>query len=75
MSTVSQQEQFHLLSKQFTDYPNVMMFLCGLTGLASNEIFKFVCLKLSSSKANWPSGDSCVVTAVRYVYESSRSDL
>ena len=41
MSTVSQQEQFHLLSKHFTDYPNVMMFLCGLTGLASNEIFKF----------------------------------
>ena len=75
MSTVSQQEQFHLLSKHFTDYPNVMMFLCGLTGLASNEIFKFVCLKLSSLKANWPSGDPCVVTAVRCVYESNRSDL
>ena len=75
MSTVSQQEQFHLLSKHFTDYPNVMMFLCGLTGLASNEIFKFVWLKLSSSKANWPSGNPCVVTAVRCVYESNCSNL
>ena len=49
MSTLSQQEQLNLLTEHFSDYPNVLMFLCGLTGLASNEMFKFVCSKLSSS--------------------------
>ena len=70
MSTLSQQEQLNLLSEHFRDYPNVMMFLCGLTGLASNEMFKFVCSKLSSSN----SFDPYVVTAVRCVYESNHSD-
>ena len=70
MSTLSQQEQLNLLSEHFSDYPNVMMYLCGLTGLASDEIFKFVCSKLSSSKYS----DPYVVTAVRYVYESNHSD-
>ena len=67
MSTLSQQEQLNLLSEHFSDYPNVMMYLCGLTGLTSNEMFKFVCSKLSSSRAS-------VVTAVRCIYESSYSD-
>ena len=70
ISTLSQQEQLKLLSEHFSDYPNVMMFLCGLTGLASNEMFKFVCSKLSSSK----DGNPYVVTAVRCVYESNHSD-
>ena len=70
LSTLSQQEQLKFLSEHFSDYPNVMMFLCGLTGLASNEMFKFVCSKLSSSKAIGP----YVVTAVRCVYESNHSD-
>ena len=67
MSTLSQQEQLNLLSEHFSDYPNVMMYYCGLTGLTSNEMFKFVCSKLSSSMAS-------VVTAVRCIYESSHSD-
>ena len=67
MSTLSQQEQLNLLSEHFSDYPNVMMYLCGVTQLTSNEMFKFVCSKLSSSK------DS-IVTAVRCVYESNHSD-
>ena len=70
MSTLSQQEQLNLLRKNFANFPNVMMFLCGLTGLASNEMFKFVCSKLSSSM----SYDPYVVTAVRCVYESNHSD-
>ena len=75
MSTLSQQEQLNLLSEHFRDYPNVMMFLCGLTGLASNEMFKFVCSKLSSSKTiGLFSSDPYVVTAVRCVYESNHSD-
>ena len=67
MSTLSQQEQLNLLSEHFSDYPNVMMYLCGLTQLSSNEMFKFVSSKLRSSKAS-------VVTAVRCVYESNHSD-
>ena len=74
ISTRSQQEQLKLLNEHFSDYPNVMMFLCGLTGLASNEMFKFVCSKLSSSKAIVFEGDPYVVTAVRCVYESNHSD-
>ena len=70
MSTLSQQEQLKLLSEHFSDYPNVMMFLCGLTGLASNEMFKFVCSKLSSSKDSGP----YVVITVKCVYESNHSD-
>ena len=75
MSTLSQQEQLNLLSEHFSDYPNVMMYLCGLTRLTSNEMFKFVCSKLSSSKARGlGEGDPYVVTAVRCIYESSHSD-
>ena len=47
------------------------MFLCGLTGLASNEMFKFLCSKLSSSKASALEGDPYVVIAVRCFYESN----
>ena len=74
MSTLSQQEQLNLLSEHFSDYPNVMMYLCGLTQLASNEMFKFVFSKLSSSKASAYEDDPYVVTAVRCVYESNHSD-
>ena len=74
MSTLSQQEQLNLLSEHFSDYPNVMMYLCGLTQLTSNEMFKFVCSKLSSSKASAYEDDPYVVTAVRCVYESNHSD-
>ena len=67
--TLSNQEQLNLLTdyEHFSDYPNVMMFLCGLTGLASNEMFKFVYSKLSTMGTN-------VVTAVRMAYESNHSD-
>ena len=79
MSTLTQQEQLNLLSEHFSDYPNVMIYLCGLTQLACNEMFKFVLSKLSSSKANEYEGipyegDPYVVTAVRCVYESNHSD-
>ena len=76
MSTLSQQEQLNLLSEHFSDYPNVMMYLCGLTRLGCNEMLKFVCSKLCSSKAGILHfrGDPYVVTAVRCVYESNHSD-
>ena len=74
MLTLSQQEQLKLLKEHFRDYPNVSMFLCGLTGLSSNEMFKFVSSKLNTSKAVERNGDPYVVTAVRYVYESNHND-
>ena len=72
LSTLSQQEQLNFLREHFSDYPNVMMFFCGLTGLASNEMFQFV-YSMLTSKASLYSGPY-VVTAVRFVYESNYSD-
>ena len=69
MSTLSQQEQLNLLSEHFTDYPNVMIFLCGLTRLASNEMIKFVHSKLN------PLDDQCFMTVIRCIYESGYSNL
>ena len=68
MSTLSQQKQLNLLSEYFTDYPNVMIFLCGLTRLASNEMIKFVHSKLN------PLDDQYFTTLIRCVYESNHSD-
>ena len=68
MSTLSQQEQLNLLSEHFTDYPNVMIFLCGLTRLASNEMIKFLHSKLN------PLDDQCFTTVIRSIYESNHSD-
>ena len=69
MSTLSQQEQLNLLSEHFTGYPNVMIFLCGLTRLASNEMIKFV-----HSKLNTPNG-LYFTTIIKCIYESNHSDL
>ena len=68
MSTLSQQKQLNLLSEYFIDYPNVMIFLCGLTRLASNEMIKFVHSKLN------PLDDQYFTTLIRCVYESNHSD-
>ena len=68
MSTLSQQEQLKLLSEHFTDYPNVMIFLCGLTRLASNEMIKFMHSKLN------PLNHQYFTTVIRCIYESNHSD-
>ncbi|XP_065901640.1 protein NLRC3-like isoform X3 [Dysidea avara] len=77
ISTLSQEEQQRLLNEHFIDYPNVFIFLCGLTGLVSNEMFQFVFSKLQ----NLPhpgvapgsrSFDSNV--AVKCLYEAQRID-
>ena len=69
MSTLSQQEQLNLLSEHFIDYPNVMIFLCGLTRSASNEM-----IKLLHSKLN-PLDHHYFITVIRCIYESNHSDL
>ena len=63
---LSQQEQLCLLREHFDDYPNVFTFVCGLTGLASSEMFQFIYSKLTSD-------DYDVITAVRCINESKQS--
>ena len=67
-STLSDQEQQRLLIEHFNDYPNVFIFLCGLTRLVSPVTSQFVFEKLKSD--SWTD----VVTALRCVYESGETD-
>ena len=69
ISLQSQQEQLHL---HFREYPNVFTFVCGLTGLASSEMFQFIYSKLTSPGESWR-GDSDVITAMRCINESKQS--
>ena len=63
---LSQQEQLCLLREHFHDYPNVFTFVCGLTGLASSEMFQFIYSKLTSD-------DHDVLTAMWCINESKQS--
>ena len=63
ISTLLQEEQQHLLSEHFRDYPNVFIFLCGVTGSVSSEMIQFVF-----------SGEySDCITAVKCLYESQQT--
>ena len=62
ISTLSLAEQQHLLSEHFIDCPNVFIFLCGVTGLVSSEMFQFVFSQLSE----YPK------TALKCLYESQQ---
>ena len=84
ISLQSQQEQLHVLREHFHEYPNVFTFVCGLTGLASSEMFQFIYSKLTttgtgSGNPNLPkmastfinsSGDPIVITAIRCINEN-----
>ena len=72
ISLQSQQEQLHLLREHFHEYPNVFTFVCGLTGLASSEMFQFIYSKLTSPRVEL-SGDPDVITAMRCINESKQS--
>ena len=65
ITLLSQQEQLCLLREHFDDYPNVFTFVCGLTGLASSEMFRFIYFKLLSFDD--------VITAMRCINESKQS--
>ena len=67
ISLQSKQEQLRLLREHFDEYPNVFTFVCGLTGLASSEMFQFIYSKLTS-------GDNPdVITVMRCINESKQS--
>ncbi|XP_065887218.1 protein NLRC3-like isoform X2 [Dysidea avara] len=67
MSTLSDQEQQRILSEHFDDYPNVLIFLCGLTRLVSPGTSQFVYKMLQGGY------DNRVVTAVKCVYEGQQT--
>ena len=72
ISLQSQQEKLHLLWEHFHEYPNVFTFVCGLTGLASSEMFQFIYSKLMSAEESL-GGDPDVITAVRCINESKQN--
>jgi len=59
--------QEHQILKYFGDYPNVFVFLCGITGLASHVMSQFICYELTSVLN--------VATVVKCVYESQQTIL
>ena len=63
ISLLPQQEQLHLISERFHDFPNIFIFLCGLTRLQCNEMYQIIYSKLMSCDD--------VVPAVRCMYESN----
>ena len=72
ISLQSQQEQLRLLREHFHEYSNVFIFVCGLTGLASSEMFQFMYCNLTSSRG-FVAGDPDVITAMRCINESKQS--
>ena len=72
ISLQSQQEQLRLLREHFREYPNIFIFVCGLTGLASSEMFQFIYSKLTSPGEPWRD-DPDVITAMRCITESKQS--
>jgi len=73
ISLQSHEEQVDLLKEHLDEYPNVFTFVCGLTGLASSEMFQFVYSKLTSPGIFW-GGDPNVITAIRCINESKKSN-
>ena len=62
ITLLPQQEQISLINDHFDSYPNVFIFLCGLTKLECNEMYQIVYSKLMQ-------GDD-VVPATKFLYES-----
>ena len=62
ISLLPQQEQLRLINEHFHDFPNIFIFLCGLTRLQCNEMYQIIYSKLMSYDD--------VILAVRCMYES-----
>ena len=61
-----QPEQQQLMNKHFNDYPNIFLFLCGISALNSNEMHQLLYSKLTSDD---------VVPAMRCMYETDKIAL
>ena len=66
IALLPQQEQISLMNDHFHSYPNVFIFLCGLTRLECNEMYQIVYSKLIPDYSSNPD----VVPATRCLYES-----
>ena len=73
ITLLPQQEQISLINDHFDSYPNVFIFLCGLTRLECNEMYQIVYSKLMQSDDTFPSSNPDVVPAIRCLYESNSS--
>ena len=62
ISLLPQQEQLRLINEHFHDFPNIFIFLCGLTRLQCNEMYQIIYSKLMSYHD--------VILAVRCIHES-----
>ena len=62
ISLLPQQEQLRLINEHFHDFPNIFIFLCGLTRLQCNEMYQIIYSKLMSRDD--------VILAVRCIHES-----
>ena len=69
ISLLPQEEQLRLMNEHFHNFPNVFIFLCGLTELKCNEMYHIVYSKMISN--NPYTSNSDVVPAVRSLYESN----
>ena len=74
ISLQSQQEQLNLLREHFDEYPNVFTFVCGLTGLASSEMFQFIYSMLTLPDV-LGDGDPRVIIATSCIHESKQSSI
>ena len=72
ISLQSQQEQIRLLREHFNEYPNVFTFVCGLTGLASSEMFQFI-YSMLTLPGDEIYGDPKVIIATSCIHESKQS--
>ena len=73
ISLQSQQEQLRLLREHFGEYPNVFTFVCGLTGLASSEMFQFIYSMLTLPGDIF--GDPKFIIATSCIHESKQSSI
>ena len=69
ITLLPQQEQISLMNDHFRSYPNVFIFLCGLTRLECNEIYQIVYSKLIQNDI-FHSSNTDVVPSTRCLYES-----
>ncbi|XP_065888546.1 protein NLRC3-like isoform X3 [Dysidea avara] len=68
MTTLSDEEQQGILSEHFADYPNVFIFLCGITQLESNTTSQFVYTMLQDDSTS-----SRAVFATKCAYEGHQT--
>ena len=69
ITLLPQQEQISLMNDNFYSYPNVFIFLCGLTRLECNEMYQIVYSKLMQRSVYDSNPD--VVPATSCLYESN----